>query len=250
MHGPSPRATAGILTPMPPSTSPAVEDYLKTIYGHTEWQSEPITPSVLAGKLGVAPSSVTEMVKKMAAAGLVSHVPYGAVRLTPGGTQRALSVVRRHRLIETWLVREMGYAWDEVHDEAEVLEHALSDRLLEAIDARLGRPDRDPHGDPIPRADGTRVQAEAVLLSEASVAHVGRVVRISDRDPAVLRDLVEVGVGLDTVLTLTDATPDAVTVELDPASAPQTADAPGPAPVASAPLHLPRTHADAIWVTA
>ncbi|BDZ64356.1 metal-dependent transcriptional regulator [Agromyces mangrovi Wang et al. 2018] len=240
---------------MPASTSPAVEDYLKTIYGHTEWQSEPITPSVLAGKLGVAPSSVTEMVKKMAAAGLVSHVPYGAVRLTPGGTTRALAVVRRHRLIETWLVREMGYAWDEVHDEAEVLEHALSDRLLEAIDARLGRPDRDPHGDPIPHADGTRVQAEAVLLSEASVAHVGRVVRISDRDPAVLRDLVEVGVGLDTVLTLTEATPDAVTVELDPASlasaaAAGRADAPGPAPVASAPLHLPRSHADAIWVTA
>ena len=118
-----------------PATSPAIEDYLKTVYAHTEWQPDPITPKVLADRLGVAPSSVTEMVKKMAAAGLVSHVPYGAVRLTDAGLARALAVVRRHRLIETWLVQEMGYGWDEVHDEAEILEHAISDRLLEAIDA-------------------------------------------------------------------------------------------------------------------
>ena len=84
--------------------SPAADDYLKTVYSHTEWQSDPITPSVLAAKLGVAPSSVTEMVKKLAAAGLVSHVPYGAVRLTDAGRTRALGMLRRHRLIETWLV--------------------------------------------------------------------------------------------------------------------------------------------------
>lgn len=95
---------------------------------------------MLAAKLGIAPSSVTEMVKKLAAAGLVSHVPYGAVRLTDTGTARALAMVRRHRLIETWLVQEFDYGWDEVHDEAEVLEHTISDRLLEGIDARLGRP--------------------------------------------------------------------------------------------------------------
>lgn len=188
-----------------PATTPAIEDYLKTIYAHTEWQPEPITPSALAGKLGIAPSSVTEMVKKLAAMGLVTHVPYGAVRLNEQGTARALQVVRRHRLIETWLVNEMGYTWDAVHDEAEVLEHALSERLLSAIDARLGHPRRDPHGDPIPGSDGTLLRPDAVLLSEAVPNHRGAVVRISDRDPAVLRLLTDNGIGLDTVLELADA---------------------------------------------
>ncbi|MFB6610750.1 metal-dependent transcriptional regulator [Agromyces sp. NPDC056379] len=179
---------------MPSSKNPAIEDYLKTVYSHTEWQPDPITPSVLAGKLGIAPSSVTEMVKKMAAQGLVSHVPYGAVRLTDAGTVQALAVVRRHRLIETWLVQEMGYGWDEVHDEAEILEHAISDRLLEAIDARLGRPLRDPHGDAIPTADGSIVAEPFVRVDEAADGHVGRVLRISDRDPGLLRDLETAGV--------------------------------------------------------
>lgn len=183
-----------------PATTPAIEDYLKTIYAHTEWQPEPITPSVLAGKLGIAPSSVTEMVKKLAAQRLVDHVPYGAVRLSELGRARALGVVRRHRLVETWLVKEMGYTWDAVHEEAEVLEHALSERLLAAIDARLGHPLRDPHGDPIPAADGSLVHPHAVLLAAAAPGHRGAVVRISDRDPAMLRLLAESGVGLDTVL--------------------------------------------------
>jgi DtxR family Mn-dependent transcriptional regulator len=219
-----------------PDTSPAIEDYLKTVYGHTEWQPDPITPKVLADRLGIAPSSVTEMVKKMAAAGLVSHVPYGAVRLTDAGTARALAVVRRHRLIETWLVQEMGYGWDEVHDEAEILEHAISDRLLEAIDARLGRPTRDPHGDPIPSADGVLQRRPTVLLADARRGHEGAVVRISDRDPAVLRALHDAGIGLDTVLTVTDATPASVTVTATAA--------PGE------PHDLPRAAAAAIWVTA
>jgi DtxR family Mn-dependent transcriptional regulator len=201
---------------MPATQSPAIEDYLKTVYAHTEWQPDPITPSGLAAALGVAPSSVTEMVKKMAAQGLVQHVPYGAIRLTEAGRLRALAVVRRHRLIETWLVREMGYAWDEVHDEAEVLEHALSDRLLEAIDVRLGRPVRDPHGDAIPAADGTLVSEPAVRLDEASAGHVGRVIRISDRDPAVLRELDEAGVGPGSELRVADVADAAsVTVVVD-----------------------------------
>lgn len=190
------------------ATSPAIEDYLKTVYAHTEWQPDPITPKVLAGKLGVAPSSVTEMVKKMATAGLVSHVPYGAIRLTDAGRVRALAVVRRHRLIETWLVREMGYAWDEVHDEAEVLEHALSDRLLEAIDARLGRPARDPHGDAIPSADGVVPEVPALTLAELPAGAEGRVIRISDRDPAVLRALDELGIGPEALLAVEGAAPD------------------------------------------
>lgn len=170
------------------------DDYLKAIYHHTEWQDTAITPSQLAGVLGLAPSSVTEMVKKLAAQGLVTHRPYGPVSLTPAGQRRAAGVIRRHRLIETWLVREFDYTWDEVHDEAEVLEHALSDRLLEGIDERLGRPRFDPHGDAIPDAEGAVHREPFVLLAEAPVGHAGRVLRVSDRDPELLRALVERGI--------------------------------------------------------
>lgn len=167
--------------------SPAVDDYLKTIYHHTEWQSERITPSQLAGELGLAPSSVTEMVQKLAAQGLVTHRPYGPIALSEAGERRAAEIVRRHRLVETWLVREFGYAWDEVHDEAEILEHALSDRLLEGIDSRLGHPRFDPHGDAIPDADGHVHREDFVLLGKAGEGHEGRVLRVSDRDPEALR---------------------------------------------------------------
>lgn len=167
------------------------DDYLKAIYHHTEWQDDPITPSQLAAVLGLAPSSVTEMVKKLAAQGLVSHRPYGPVSLTAAGQRRAASVIRRHRLIETWLVREFRYTWDEVHDEADLLEHSLSDRLLEGIDERLGRPRFDPHGDAIPDATGAVHREPFVLLADAASGHSGRVLRVSDRDPALLRALVD-----------------------------------------------------------
>lgn len=177
----------------------AVEDYVKAIYGHTEWQGDPITPTGLAARLGLAASSVTEMVKKLVAQGLVRHEPYGAIELTRDGTALALRMVRRHRLIETWLVQHFGYTWDEVHDEAEILEHAVSDRLLDAIDDELGRPHRDPHGDPIPSRDGVVTLPQATLLADAPAG--GRVVRISDRDPALLRDLEGRGIVLDAVVT-------------------------------------------------
>ena len=188
---------------MKPS-KPVVEDYLKTIYAHTEWQADAITPSALAVRLGLAPSTVTEMVKKLAAAGLVSHQPYGAVRLTDAGRDRALQMLRRHRLIETWLVREFGYAWHEVHDEAEVLEHTISDRLLEGIDARLGRPRFDPHGDAIPDADGGVDREPFVLLADAAPGHTGRILRVSDRDPDLLQALEDAGVGVGHMLTVAD----------------------------------------------
>jgi DtxR family Mn-dependent transcriptional regulator len=178
----------------------AVEDYVKCIYAHTEWQPDPITTSVLAARLGVAASSVTEMVKKLGVQGLATHVPYGAISLTADGAALALRMLRRHRLIETWLVQHFGYSWDEVHDEAEVLEHALSDRLLESIDEQLGRPRRDPHGDPIPSRDGVITQPAAVLVRDAVEGHTGSVVRISDRDPMLLRHLVAEGILLDSVL--------------------------------------------------
>jgi DtxR family Mn-dependent transcriptional regulator len=186
-------------------SSAAVDDYLKTIYHHTEWQTDRITPSQLAAELGLAPSSVTEMVQKLAAQGLVSHRPYGPISLSSAGEHRAASIIRRHRLIETWLVREFGYAWDEVHDEAEVLEHALSDRLLEGIDERLGRPRFDPHGDAIPDAAGEVEREPFILLADAAPGHTGRVLRVSDRDPELLRALESAGVAVGAEVTVTDA---------------------------------------------
>jgi DtxR family Mn-dependent transcriptional regulator len=209
-------------------TSPAFDDYLKTVYSHTEWQDAPITPSQLAAALAIAPSSVTEMVKKLAAAGLVSHVPYGAVRLTDAGRDRALQMVRRHRLIETWLVREFGYAWHEVHDEAEVLEHTISDRLLEGIDQRLGRPRFDPHGDAIPDADGHVEREPFVLLADAAEGHSGRVLRVSDRDPELLQALEDAGITVGARITASDT---GLLIE-------------------EAPVTLPDGAVDAIWLTA
>lgn len=174
-----------------------IEDYLKVIYSHTEWQPDPITTGALAARLGLAASSVTEMVKKLVAQGLVVHEPYGAIELTPDGTALALRMLRRHRLIETWLVERVGYTWDEVHDEAEVLEHAVSDRLLGALDAQLGHPVRDPHGDPIPSIDGVVVRPAARLLADVEG---GVVVRISDRDPLLLRHLEAEGIVVDAVV--------------------------------------------------
>ncbi|WP_308492080.1 metal-dependent transcriptional regulator [Microbacterium terrisoli] len=183
--------------PSPAQTSsPAADDYLKTIYHHTEWQDRRITPSQLAAVLGLAPSSVTEMVKKLVAQGLVAHRPYGPIALTADGERRAAAIIRRHRLIETWLVREYDYTWDEVHDEAEVLEHALSDRLLDRIDDRLGRPRVDPHGDAIPDADGHVRRERFVLLRDAEPGHRGSVLRVSDRDPELLRALENAGLHL------------------------------------------------------
>lgn len=193
----------------------AADDYLKSIYSHTEWQTEPITPSQLADTLGVAPSTVTEMVKKLAARDLVVHEPYRAVRLTAAGARHALQVLRRHRLIETWLVREMGYGWDEVHDEAEVLEHAISDRLLDAIDERLGHPHVDPHGDAIPDADGAIRQAATRPLLECESGYTGEVVRVSDRDPELLRALRDVGIGPGTRVRVDLVGPPAVAVTCD-----------------------------------
>lgn len=207
--------------------SPAADDYLKTIYAHTEWQDQPITPSVLAAKLGVAPSSVTEMVKKLAASDLVDHEPYRAVRLTSAGLGRAVAMTRRHRLIETWLVQEFAYSWDEVHDEAEVLEHVVSDRMLEKIDDRLGRPTHDPHGDVIPRADGTVTHEPFVLLADAEDGHAGDVLRVSDRDPLLLRAITASGIDVGTSVVVRDA---GVEVE-------------------GAPIDLPAGAADAVWLT-
>ncbi|WBU38182.1 metal-dependent transcriptional regulator [Homoserinibacter sp. YIM 151385] len=185
--------------PRRPASS-VVEDYLKAVYTHQEWRGTPVSSSQLATRLGLAPSTVTEMVKKLVAMELVRHAPYGAITLTPEGEREALRILRRHRLVETWLVERCGYGWDEVDDEAEILEHAMSDRLLEELAEQLGQPARDPHGDPIPSRDGVIVRPDGILLADAARGYRGRIVRIDDADADVLRRLAAAGAGLDSVV--------------------------------------------------
>ncbi|MGY2745769.1 metal-dependent transcriptional regulator [Arthrobacter sp. UYCu723] len=179
----------------PPSSS--IEDYVKVIYSFTEWQDKPITSTQLAQRLGVANSSVSEMVRKLKDQGLVDHQPYSAITLTADGVRLALLMVRRHRLIETFLVQELGYRWDEVHDEAELLEHAVSDTFIERMAAKLGNPVRDPHGDPIPAVDGSVLMPPAHRMSDLDDGHSGRIIRISDENPELLRYLAAEEIDLD-----------------------------------------------------
>ena len=182
--------------------SSVAQDYLKIIWSATEWSDEPVTVKQLSERMGVRAATVSDGVRRLADRGLVVHERYGGVGLTEEGRRHAVAMVRRHRLIETFLVEELGYGWDEVHDEAEVLEHAVSDELVDRIDRRLGYPARDPHGDPIPTADGTPRRPEAEPLLSAQTGVPLTVVRISDADPAVLRYLGERGIGLDVSLTV------------------------------------------------
>jgi DtxR family Mn-dependent transcriptional regulator len=182
--------------------SSVAQDYLKVIWSATEWEGDPVTVKQLAERMGVRAATVSDAIRRLAEQGLIVHEPYGGIELTEAGRRHAVQMVRRHRLIETFLVAELGYGWDEVHDEAEVLEHAVSDGLIERIDRRLGHPARDPHGDPIPTADGEPRRPEALPLLAAPAGAPLTVVRISDADSAVLRYLAERGLGLDAVVTV------------------------------------------------
>ena len=157
----------------------------------------------IARKMGLSASTVSEGVKKLGALGLVNHVRYKSVRLSAEGERQAIQVVRKHRLLETYLATELGYGWDEIHDEAESLEHAVSDLFIERIDKVLGFPERDPHGDPIPTADGHVPVTEALPLSTIPSAKMVRVVRVSDADPDVLKYLADLGVHPETDLDVT-----------------------------------------------
>ena len=184
------------------SLTPVAQDYLKVIWSAQEWSDRPVTTKALAARLGVVTSTVSETVRRLADAGLVSHEPYGAVGLTELGRAHALQMVRRHRLLETFLVAHLGYAWDEVHAEAEELEHAVSDLFVERIATLLGNPDRDPHGDPIPGADGSVRLPPAHTLWESAPGE-WRVARISDADPDLLRYVASVGLVLDARVAVT-----------------------------------------------
>ncbi|MGE2814621.1 manganese-binding transcriptional regulator MntR [Mycobacterium heidelbergense] len=177
------------------------QDYLKVIWNAQEWSPagapQKVSTKMLAEKIGVSASTASESIRKLAEQGLVDHEKYGAVTLTEAGRRAALEMVRRHRLLETFLVNELGYSWDEVHDEAEVLEHAVSDRLVARIDAKLGFPQRDPHGDPIPASDGRVPTPPARQLWACGDGDTGTVARISDSDPEMLRYFDSVGINLD-----------------------------------------------------
>ncbi|WP_375400543.1 metal-dependent transcriptional regulator [uncultured Amnibacterium sp.] len=180
------------------------QDYLKAIWTAQEWGGSPISATALAVRFAVTTATVSDTVKRLAANGLVVHEPYKAITLTPDGERHAVRMVRRHRLIETFLVVSLGYAWDEVHDEAERLEHAVSDVLIDRIDALLGHPERDPHGDPIPSPAGTLAYPDHVVPLAAAAPGRYRITRISDADPGRLGYFRERGLLPDAVITVTE----------------------------------------------
>src|SRR5262245_59543548 len=170
--------------------SSTVENYLKAIYqGQSSLaRDQRLVPmGHVAAALGVTPGTATTMVKALAESGLAEYEPYSGVRLTSAGEKLAGRVLRRHRLVELFLVQVMGMSWAEVHDEAEHLEHVVSERLIERIDELLGRPPRDPHGDPIPSPDGKITPRHLESLLTCPVGTPLRVTRIADQDPAFLR---------------------------------------------------------------
>jgi DtxR family Mn-dependent transcriptional regulator len=187
------------------AASAVAQDYLKLIWSAREWTpDEPVTTSMLAARLSVTASTASEAVKRLAERGLIRHAPYAAIELTPDGERLALTMVRRHRLLETFLVDTLGFAWDQAHADAEVLEHAASDRFVAALDAFLGHPGRDPHGDPIPSADGAVAHPVAEPLADVAAGAQAVVERISDADPAMLRYFGSVGLVPDAVVTVAE----------------------------------------------
>lgn len=172
--------------------TPAIEDYLKAIYT-LQQQGGTVTTSMLGDQRGFKPGSVTGMIKKLAEMSLVQHTPYQGVQLTADGERIALEVIRHHRLLELYLVEALGYSWDEVHEEAEKLEHHISEKLEARIAAHLGNPDVDPHGDPIPTLEG-RIPANTNLrLADLAVGEQVRIVRVRDQSAERLRYLADLG---------------------------------------------------------
>ena len=171
-----------------------MQDYAKAIYALELRSGEAVGNNELAERLEVPPGTASAMVKRLDELGLAEHTPYRGVRLTEAGRRVALRMLRRHRLLELFLVETLDLPWDRVHEEAERLEHSLSDELEEAIAARLGNPTHDPHGDPIPSAELVLEEPETVSLAELEDGTEARFVRVSDADPAVLRHLGERGV--------------------------------------------------------
>jgi DtxR family transcriptional regulator, Mn-dependent transcriptional regulator len=189
-------------------SSEAVENYTKAIYSlQHRAGGDPVATNDLADRLEVTPASASGMIKKLADLGLVAHVPYRGVQLTEEGERLALEVLRHHRLLELYLATQLDVPWDRVHEEAEALEHVLSEDLEARIAAKLGNPTRDPHGDPIPSAELEIDESSTRSLSDLQPGDHGVFVRVSDADPAMLRYLTERGVGLGDRLEVLDRQP-------------------------------------------
>jgi DtxR family transcriptional regulator, Mn-dependent transcriptional regulator len=187
--------------------SQAIEDYAKAIYALERRDSEPVSTNALAERLGVTAASASGMVKRLGELGLVEHQPYRGVSLTDDGRRVALEVMRHHRLLELYLVQSLGVPWDRVHQEAEVLEHVLSDELEDLIAAKLGNPTHDPHGDPIPTRELTIEEGTTESLQTLEAGATGTFVRVSDSDPEMLRFLADHGIGPGDHLEVVDKQP-------------------------------------------
>ena len=186
--------------------SRSIEDYIKAVYALEVEEQRAITKQ-LAERLGVRMASVTGMVKHLAAEGYVRHTPYHGVQLTERGRRVALEIIRRHRLIELFLSRTLGLSWDELHSDAEALEHVVSDRLIERIYEHLGCPEFDPHGSPIPGKDGSIAPSRGVPLDEITVGRSGRIVEVSDRDPEFLRYLTDLDLKIGSEIHVRERAP-------------------------------------------
>lgn len=213
------------------------QDYLKAIWSAQEWSEAPVTTSWLADRMHVRPSTASETIKRLSEQGFVEHAPYGSIELTDNGRAHAVAMVRRHRLIETFLVEALDYGWDEVHDESESLEHAVSETMIARIDAYLGHPTSDPHGDPIPSADGQPHRPNAVQLTDAGADTLLTVARVSDADSDMLRYFASKGLVPGAPVTVVTREPfaDALTLKVR-----GTSDI----------VVLGTAASDAIWVTA
>lgn len=208
------------------------EDYLTVVWKAYEWPGGRPQTTDIADRLGVTPSTVSANLRRLARDGLVDYEPYGTVTLTERGHQIAVGLVRRHRIIETYLVEQLGLGWDEVHREADLLEHAVSDLVLARMDAVLGHPRADPHGDLIPRGDSPDAPT-AEPLTDLAAGTEATVVRVSDRSSPILRYLADKGIRPGAQLTVTSASDQTGAVGLD---------------LGDRPIEISTTAAAAVWV--
>ncbi|MHB1073236.1 MAG: metal-dependent transcriptional regulator [Gemmatimonadaceae bacterium] len=229
----------------PPELSAPVEDYLKAIY-ELEVAGGPAGTTELAKRLAIAPASVSGMVRRLAEQGWITHERYRGVRLTDEGRLAALRTIRRHRVIESYLTQTLGYPWDRVHDEAERLEHAASDELVDRMAAAIGEPAHDPHGAPIPTREGAVDERRLASLADLDAGDEATVLRVGDKDADRLRYLAELGVTPGTRLRVLARAPFEGPITL---ALPQGERAVGPALarqilVEPAPADEPWTHGD------
>jgi DtxR family Mn-dependent transcriptional regulator len=191
---------------MPEPTGRSLENFVKAVYV-LQQESDRVSTNALADALNIQPPSVTDMARRLELAGLLDYQKYRGVMLTEKGMNVALKVLRRHRLIELYLQEELGYALREVHQEAEELEHHVSDRFIDAISEKLGHPNLDPHGDPIPNADGEIVQRNLQPLSQLPLHQEAIVARLRTEQPDMLQHILDRGFNLDTSVQVVDRDP-------------------------------------------